>query len=73
MVGASVTVRTTLSKVALDQLAFAPVFSGLILSVIGAFQGLRFVDIRQKLEREYLDIILNGWKVIICTISQRSD
>lgn len=56
--------RKTLSKVALDQLGFAPVFTVAILGSIGLLQGQSLSNIKVKLENEYVDIMLTGWKVL---------
>ena len=63
LVGSGVTVQKTLSKVALDQLCFAPAFQVPILAYIGLLQGQNLSQIHVKIKRELKDIILTGWKV----------
>ncbi|XP_011297995.1 protein Mpv17 [Fopius arisanus] len=50
-------------KVACDQLLFAPCFIGVLLSSIGFMQGNSLNSVREKLQKEYLDILRNNYKV----------
>ena len=63
IIGSGVTVRKTLSKVFLDQVGFAPIFTIGILSMIGLFQGQDKASLKAKLNDELVDIVVNGWKV----------
>ena len=64
MVGTKLSpVKATLAKVAMDQLAFAPVFNGSFLTVIGLLQGKSLGNINEKLKKEYKDVMLTNWKV----------
>ena len=63
IVGSGVTIQKTLTKVALDQLAMAPVFTVGILTLIGLFQGQNLQSIKMKLNDDLMDIVINGWKV----------
>ena len=63
IVGSGVTIQKTLTKVALDQLGMAPVFTVGILTLIGLFQGQNLQNIKTKLNDELMDIVINGWKV----------
>eukprot|EP00095_Tigriopus_kingsejongensis_P001936 maker-scaffold246_size239296-snap-gene-1.29 protein:Tk01936 transcript:maker-scaffold246_size239296-snap-gene-1.29-mRNA-1 annotation:"Mpv17" len=55
--------RAALTKVALDQGAFAPTFNAIFLSVIGLFQGKNLEQIKVKLSREYRDVMLTNYKI----------
>lgn len=63
LLGAGVTVKTTLSKVALDQIGFAPLFQIPVLTYIGLLQGQKLSNIKAKLQQEWGDIVITGWKV----------
>ena len=63
--GSSVTLLTTIKKVALDQFGFAPIFTVGILGSIGLLQGLDVQGVKEKLDREFVDVMLTGWKVIL--------
>lgn len=63
MLGSSITVSATLSKVALDQIGFAPLFQIPVLTYIGLLQGQQLSAIKTKLENEWVDIVVTGWKV----------
>ena len=63
IVGSGVTIQKTLTKVTLDQLGMAPVFTVGILTLIGLFQGQNLQNIKTKLNDELMDIVINGWKV----------
>ena len=63
-VGSGITIQKTLTKVGLDQIGFAPIFTAGILSMIGIFQGQNFQSIKTKLDNELVDIVINGWKVL---------
>ncbi|XP_014214540.1 protein Mpv17 [Copidosoma floridanum] len=52
-----------LKKVICDQLLFAPCFTVILLSMIGAMQGNRFDGIKLKLENEYTEIMINNYKL----------
>jgi len=53
----------TLAKVSLDQLAFAPIFNVVLISIIGLSQGETVAKIEAKLKREYMDVLITGWKL----------
>ncbi len=55
--------KATVAKVALDQTAFAPLFNGLFISVLGAMQGKTVPQVGEKLKREYKDVIITNWKL----------
>ena len=63
IVGPGVTIQKTLTKVALDQIGFAPFFTAGILTLIGLFQGQNLQNIKMKLNDDLMDIVINGWKV----------
>ena len=63
LLGSSVTVKATLSKVALDQICFAPLFQVPVLTYIGLMQGQALSNIKVKLQKEWGDIVITGWKV----------
>ncbi|XP_006612128.1 protein Mpv17 [Apis dorsata] len=52
-----------LKKVACDQLIFAPAGLGIVLTTVGLLQGKDFEQIKTKLSNEYLDILLNNYKI----------
>uniref|UniRef100_A0A182TJS1 Mitochondrial inner membrane protein Mpv17 n=1 Tax=Anopheles melas TaxID=34690 RepID=A0A182TJS1_9DIPT len=54
---------TTLKKVALDQIVFAPIFLGTLIGTIGLLQGHNLAEIRHKLRHEYGDILLTNYYV----------
>jgi len=56
-------VAATFAKVSLDQLAFAPIFNVVLISIIGLSQGETPAKIEAKLKREYVDVLINGWKL----------
>ena len=64
IVGSGVTLKLTAAKVGLDQFLFAPIFTVVLLSGIGALQGQSLQEIRNKLDHELVDIVLTGWKVM---------
>lgn len=53
----------TVTKVALDQLTFAPIFLATFISTIGALQGNSVDEIKTKLERDYFDILIANYKL----------
>lgn len=54
---------TTLKKVALDQIVFAPIFLGTLIGTIGLLQGHNLAEIRHKLRHEYGDILLTNYYI----------
>lgn len=50
-------------KVACDQILFAPTFIVILLSTIGLMQGNDITSIKKKLDNEYVDILINNYKV----------
>ena len=52
-----------MKKVAADQIVFAPVFIGILISAIGSLQGSSPAQIRAKLEKEYPDILKTNYKI----------
>ncbi|XP_076398353.1 mitochondrial inner membrane protein MPV17 [Megachile rotundata] len=52
-----------LKKVCCDQLFFAPIFIGVLLSVIGMLQGNDLENLQNKLKKEYPDILKNNYKL----------
>uniref|UniRef100_A0A8D8EV70 Mitochondrial inner membrane protein Mpv17 n=1 Tax=Culex pipiens TaxID=7175 RepID=A0A8D8EV70_CULPI len=54
---------TTLKKVTLDQLVFAPIFLGTLIGTIGALQGNNRAEIERKLRNEYPDILLTNYYI----------
>ncbi|TRY71627.1 hypothetical protein TCAL_16166 [Tigriopus californicus] len=64
LVGPSVPkIRAALSKVALDQGCFAPTFNAVFLSVIGVCQGKNWEQVKEKLSREYRDVMLTNYTI----------
>jgi protein Mpv17 len=63
--GQVVTVRRTVGKVVLDQLAFAPFSQMTVLTTIGALQGQNLTKIKTKIINELPSITFTGWKVIV--------
>lgn len=49
--------------VAVDQLVFAPVFPPFFLGVMGLMKGDSFSVIKQKIQKDYLDILTSCWSV----------
>lgn len=52
-----------IKKMAMDQIVFAPIFIGVLISAIGSLQGNTPAQIKGKLEREYPDILRNNYKL----------
>lgn len=52
-----------MKKVACDQLLFAPAFIAVLLTTIGTLQGNDFENLKAKLKNEYLEILINNYKV----------
>jgi len=63
MTGSAITIKATVSKLALDQVCFAPIFQIPVLTYIGILQGHKLTDIKTKVENEWADIVLTGWKI----------
>ena len=64
MFGTSVALVPTLKKVATDQLVMAPFMSLGIINLVGISQGKRTIEeLREKLSLEYVEVLLNGWKL----------
>jgi len=62
--GSSISLATTLKKVATDQLVMAPFMSFGIINLVGASQGKRRLEeFKEKLNQEYVEVLLNGWKL----------
>ena len=61
--GSQISLKVTMSKVAIDQIGFSPIFTGIIISTIGLMQGMDLESLKQKLKEEYVDVILTGWSV----------
>ena len=64
MFGTSVALVPTLKKVATDQIVMAPFMSLGIINLVGISQGKRTIEeLREKLSLEYVEVLLNGWKL----------
>jgi len=64
MFGVSVALVPTLKKVATDQIVMAPFMSLGIINLVGISQGKRTIEeLREKLSLEYVEVLLNGWKL----------
>ena len=50
-------------KVALDQLVAAPPFYGAFLLATGAMQQQDWPTIKERISENYMDILINNWKV----------
>jgi Mpv17 / PMP22 family len=50
-------------KVALDQIVAAPPFYAGFLITTGAMQQQNWKQIEQRIENDYMDILINNWKV----------
>ena len=62
--GSSISLATTVKKVATDQLVMAPFMSFGIINLVGAAQGKRQLEeFKEKLKQEYIEVLLNGWKL----------
>ena len=55
--------KSTVVKVSMDQLGFAPLFNGTFLIILGTAQGHTMAELNQKLRAEYVDVMLANWKV----------
>ncbi|KAJ8670585.1 hypothetical protein QAD02_001844 [Eretmocerus hayati] len=55
--------KVVLKKVVYDQLLFTPIFVAALLSVISVTQGNDVTNTKLKLEDEYVDILLNNYKL----------
>lgn len=53
----------TLKKVALDQLCFAPICIGTLLTVLGTIQGHPPRETVAKIKRDYSDIMIANYKL----------
>ena len=64
MFGTGVTAGTTLKKVATDQICAAPTLSFCIINLVGLSQGkTTYEALKLKLQSEYVDVVINGWKL----------
>ncbi|XP_033207649.1 protein Mpv17 isoform X2 [Belonocnema kinseyi] len=52
-----------LKKVMCDQLFFAPTFIAILITTIGTLQGNNIDSIKTKLQNEYLEILVNNYKL----------
>lgn len=52
-----------LKMVAVDQMVFAPVFPPFFLGVMGLMKGDSFSTIKQKIQKDYLDILTSCWSL----------
>lgn len=52
-----------MKKVAADQIIFAPVFLGTLVSTIGLLQGQTPSQIKTKLERDYVDLLVANYAI----------
>jgi len=50
-------------KVALDQLVAAPPFYAVFLVGTGVLQQQKWTEIEDRIEADYMDILINNWKV----------
>lgn len=57
--GKSVAVK----KVIVDQFLFAPTFLGIFLSTLGALEGKKFDNIKDDLNKNYLDILKANYSI----------
>ena len=62
-VGTQASARVALTKVALDQLAFAPVFLAVFLSALEAFKNPSVAAVKAQLGKEYREILMVNWMI----------
>ncbi|CAG9773722.1 unnamed protein product [Ceutorhynchus assimilis] len=55
--------KSTLCKVACDQLIFAPGFLVIFISSVGLLHGLNAEQINDKLKKEHFEIVKTNWKI----------
>lgn len=52
-----------IKKVSLDQLAFSPIFLGTLLTMLGALQGHKPDEVKEKLKEQWVDVVLTSYYI----------
>lgn len=62
-IGSDKGIKSSLKKVAIDQCVFSPAMMVVFMGTFSALQGASFAQFKDNLEKNYVDILLNNYKV----------